>query len=125
MDVLRCHVFQVNFVDAGTVVHIIAHPGPGHNIIQLLLRMPQQLLAVPGAAHQLPPRSPGPSQGVDLPYPLNHFKKPGPPRNAVGLQGRRHKADGFLRPALIRHHQICGHGIQLSLHALHRGVEGF
>ena len=71
---------------------------------------------MPGGA-PLPP-------GVHLRHLLHHLKEPGAARDAVGLQGGGDgQADGFARAALVRHHQIGGHGVQSPLHTLHTGVK--
>ena len=62
--------------------------------------------------------------GVHLRHLLHHLKEPGAARDAIGFQrGGDGQADGFFRAAFIRHHQIGGHGVQTSLHALYTGVK--
>ena len=62
--------------------------------------------------------------GIDLPHPLHHLEQPGPTGNAIGFQGwGDRQADGLFRAALVRHHQVGGHSVQVPLHALHGGVK--
>lgn len=63
---------------------------------------------------------------VDLLDTLHHFKKPRSAGDAVCLQGGSHgKADGFLCPAGVSHHQIGGQRVEPTLHAFYGGVESF
>ena len=123
-DVLRRDVFQVDAVDFGAPVDVVGHPWRGHQVVQgqggVLLHRP----IVPGGAGEPPAR------GLPLPpdiyflYLLHHLKESGPAGDAIGFQGGGHgQADGLVRPPLVRHHQVGGHGVQPPLHALHRGVK--
>ena len=126
MDVLRGNILKVNAVNFGAGLHIVAHPGRGHDVGHRQLRVFFQLLGIPGLPLKVSAVESALPDGVDLPHPLHHLKESGPARNAQGLQGGRHRqADGFLRPALVRHHQIGAQRVQHPGGALHRGIEGF
>ena len=126
MNVLRRHILEINLIDVAAVLHIVCHSGRGHDVIQFLFRVAFQLHIVTGAACKGFSRRPLLPQGVDLTHPLNHFKESGPAGNAVSLQrGCHRQADGFFRPAGVRHHQIGGQRVQFPLHALHGSVKGF
>ena len=72
------------------------------------------------------PRRIVPSSCICFPHPLFHFKKPSPPGNAIGFQGRcNRQAYGFVRPAFVCHHQVGIHGVQPPLPAFHRSIEAF
>ena len=62
--------------------------------------------------------------GVHLPDPLVHLEKPAAPGDAVAFEGGRDgKADGLVRPALIRNDEICVHRIKSALSTLNRSIE--
>ena len=126
MQVLRGHEFQIDAVNKAAALHIVAHSGRGHIVIQLPVPVGFQLLAVPGGPGKIPAPVAAPAQGVHLRHPLDHLKKPGPAGNPVGLQGGRDRqANGFLGTAGVCHHQMGSHGVQAPLHALYGSVKGF
>ena len=126
MDVLRGDVFQVDVVDLGADLDVLRHSGRGHQVVHRQGRVSPQLGGVGAFAHQLPAGGVEPPLGVDLPDPLDHLEEAGPAGDAVGFQrGGDGEADGLLRAAEIRHHQVGGHGIEAPLPALHGGVVGF
>ena len=126
MNVLGGNVFEVHLVDGSAGLHIQRHLGRGHQVIHLQLRMPLEGGQIHGFPREFLPRGRKLSDGVDLLHPLNHLKQPGSARNPEALQGGGHRqADGFFRPALVRHHQVGGHGVLPPEDALHGGVEGF
>ena len=120
MDILRRHEFQIELVDLGADTHIPGHLGRGHNIVHLPIPVLLQKCGIPAFASEGAAGGLAPAQGIHLRHLLHHLKKPGPPRNAIGLQGGGHRqADGFLRPPGVCHHQIGAQRVQLPLHALH------
>ena len=126
MDVLRRHMPQVNIVYFRTVFQIQRHPRRRCDVIHGKLRRSGQLCCAAGAANELSPRRQALPMGIRLPDLLNHLEEPGPAWDAVGFQGGGYRqADGLLRAAAVRHHQIRVHGIQPPLHAFNRGIEGF
>ena len=123
-DILRRDVFQVDAINLRAPVDVVGHPGWGHQVIQCQSWIFPHLRIVPGGVGKPPGGGLPLPPEVDLLDLLHHLEEPGPARNAVGFQGWGHgQADGLIRPPLIRHHQIGGHGIQPPLHALHRGVK--
>ena len=103
---------------------IVGHPGRGNDVVQLHGRVLPHIRVVPGGAGEPPARGLPLPPGIDLLDLLHHLKEPGPAGNAVGFQGGGHgQADGLVRAALVRHHQVGGHGVQPPLHTLHRGVK--
>ena len=126
MDVLRGDVFQVYVVDLGADLDVLRHPGRGHQVVHRQGGISLQLGGVGAFAHQLPAGGAEPPLGVDLLDPLDHLEEAGPAGDAMGFQrGGDGEADGLLRAAEIRHHQVGGHGIEAPLPALHGGVVGF
>ena len=125
MDILRGDVFQVYVVDLGADLNVFCHPRRGNEIIYFSGWISRQFIGIAAffgkfAASFAPPFR------VDFLDMLHHFKKPRSAGDAVCLQGGGHgKADGFLRPAGVSHHQIGGQRIKPALHAFHGGVEGF
>ena len=125
VDILRGDILQIDLIDLGAPVHVASHPWRSHDVVQCQSRVFLQVRIVGGGAGKLAAWSLTLPLGVDLPHPLDHLEEAGPAGDAVGLQRGRHgKADGLVRPAPVRHHQIGGHGVQPPLHALHGGVEG-
>ena len=89
VDVLGRQVLEVDAVDLGGHLQVPGHPGHGGDVLHL----------VPGAA-------------FDLRQFLFDFKEPGPPWHPQGFQrGAHRQADGAVRPALVRHHQVGGQGV--------------
>ena len=63
---------------------------------------------------------------VDLLYPLDNLEKPCPAGNPVGLETGGHgQTDRFLRTAVIRHNQVGGQRVKVTLHAFDGSVETF
>jgi len=126
MDILRGDVFQVDVVDLGADLDVPRHPGRGHQVVHRQGRIGLQLSGVGAFAHQFPAGGVEPPLCVDLLDPLDHLEEAGPAGDAIGFQrGGDGEADGLLRAAEIRHHQVGGHGIEAPLPALHGGVVGF
>ena len=91
----------------------MGHLGRRDQVVNSQLRRGLELFEIKRGAGELSPRRGKLPQGVGLFHLLHHFKKPGPAGDAVGFEGRGHrKADGFLRPAGVGHHQVGGHGVQ-------------
>ena len=104
-DVLRRDVFQVHAVDSCAPLHVMGHPGRGHDVVHRKARVRFQLRIAGGGTRELPPWGLTGPLSVDLLDPLDHLEQPRPAGDAPGFQGRRHgQADGFLRPAQVRHH---------------------
>ena len=124
IDVLRCHIFQIDAVDLGAPVDIVGHPGRGHNVVQGQSGILLNLRIAPGGAGELVAGGVPLPPGVHLRHLLDHLKEPGAAPNAVGFQGGGDsQADGLVCAALVCHHQVSGHGIQSPLHALYAGVK--
>ena len=102
----------------------MGHPGRSHQVIQGQLRVGLHIRVMPGGAGELPSGGFLPPLGVYLRHPLHHFKQPCPPGNAIRFEGGRDRqTDGFIGPALVRHHQIGGQRVQAALNALHGSVK--
>ena len=126
MHVLWGDIFQIHVIDAGAERNIVGHLWRGHQVVQSQVRPGQKLGSLVGGSREDSAWGLAPPLGVDLLHLLHHFKEPGPPGDAVGFQGRRHRqTDGLLGTALVGHHQMGGHGVQSPLHALHGGIKGF
>ncbi len=125
VDVLRRDKAQVDGVDARAVVQRERHARPRAEEAQRPVRMRGQLpRAVRFARKGLRPRA-GQALRVDRAHPLPHLKEPRPPGHALRLERRRdRKADGLVRPLLVRDDQVRVHRVQTPLHALHRSIEG-
>lgn len=94
------------------------------HIIHCQRRILFQLRVLAGRTAKLMPRCSLTAQCVDFPDFLHYFKQSRPARDSIGLERRRdRKTDCFLRPALIRYHQICCHRVQPPLHTLYRGIK--
>ena len=124
MDILRGDVAHIDVENLGGDLHVLCHPGRSRQKGQLQPRIPVQRIRQIGlpckGAHTPQPGT------VHLLYLLDHFKQAGSAGNAICLQGRSHRqADGFLRAALVRHHQVRVQRIQSSVHAFHRSVKTF
>ena len=112
MDVFRCHIAQINVIDAGAVLHVKCHAGRRGDVVQRQRAVTGQC---PGIA----------ADPVHLADCLHHLKQPRTARYSVSLEsGRDRKADRLVRAGGIRHHQMGGQGVQAPLHTLHRGVKG-
>ena len=126
MDILRCHVFEVNIIDGGTGFHVQRHPGGSYDVVDGQLRVGIQLPGIIAGSGKSPVGGNKLPGGIGLFYLGNGLKKPGTAGDAILFQRRGDRqTDGLLRPALIRYHQIGGHGVQFPLDALHGGIEGF
>ena len=126
VDVLRGDILQVYFVDLGAYGHVAGHLRRGHQVIHRQGGGGAQGLIVPGGAGEPPSGRLAEAAGVDLPDLFHHLEQPGPPRQAIGLQGGGHRqADGLFRPGGVRHHQVGGHGVQPPVPAGHGGIKGF
>ena len=103
MDVLGGEVVEVDAVNLRRHLQVTGHPWHGGDVVH---RPACQIF--------------------DFCQPLFHFKEPGPPRYSQGLQGGTHRqADGAVRAALVRHHQVGGEGVKAAVHALHGSVIAF
>ena len=119
-DIFRRDVFEVHAVNLRTPLHVMGHPGRGCDIIYRKSRISLQFGIAAGGACELPPRSLPQACGVDLLDPLDHLEQPRPAGDAPGFQGGRYgEADGLLRAAQIRHHEVGGERVQAPLDALH------
>ena len=126
MDILRGRVFEIDVIDARTVVHIIRHAGRGDDAVKLQGRIVFKRRCIGGFAREGMSRGFRAPPGIDALYLLHDLKEPRPPGDAVGLQRRGNcKADGLLRAALIRHDQIGCQRILSQLPALDGGIEAF
>ena len=137
VDIRRGHIFEVGLVDLGGNVQIPLHPGWRNDVAQPQCRVCVQGVGIKRGAGKvifavlspdclfLPDGSLQPL-GVDLPDTLDGFKQPRSAGYLVSFQGGRHrKADGFLGAGGVRYHQIGGQGVQMTVYALHRGIEAF
>ena len=125
-DIFRGHILQVDAVDLRAPVDVVSHPGWGHDIVQSQGRIVLHFWIIPGGAGQFPSRRFLLPQGINLFDSLYHLEQPGSARNSIGLQRRRYRQTyRLLRAPLVRYHQICGHGVQPTLHTLHRSVKTF
>ena len=125
-DILRCHITQINFVNPRAVFHIIGHPRRRNNKIQCQLRLGLQLRIRARRTAKLPAGSSKTPCGIYLLHTLLHLKQAPAPRNTVAFQRRRHRqTDGFIRPPLIRHHQISIQRIKSALTTFYRRIKRF
>ena len=62
---------------------------------------------------------------VDLLYALHHLEQPGAARDAVGLKAGGHsQADGLVGAARIRHYQIRGQRVVVTICEFGAGIQG-
>ena len=109
MDILRGDIFQIHLIGPGAIGHIFRHLGRRDDIVHLIMGVGFQLPGIPGFFGGFPAAS---THGIHLPHALDHLKQPGSAGNAKGLQAGSHrKANGLVRAAFVRHHQVGGHGI--------------
>ena len=78
MQVLRGYEFQIDAVNKAAALHIVAHSGRGHIVIQHPVPVGLQILAVTGYSGKVPAPVAAPAQGVHLCHPLDHLKESGP-----------------------------------------------
>ena len=126
MDVLRCHMFQIDLIDPGAVLDVKCHAWRRHDIFQLQRWVILDLFVV--IAFPFKGRSFAFCQPlcVNLADLLYHFEESGTSGDPVGLQGGRYrKTNGLFWSALIRHHEIRGQRLPLPFHAFHRSVKRF
>ena len=124
MDILRRNIFQIDLIDLAADLHITRHLRRRNNIVQRQRRILFQIRSLAGCSRKLVPRSILPAPGIDFPDLLHHLKQPRPSRDIISLQRRGdRKADGLLRPAFIRHYQICSQRVKSPFHALHGSIE--
>ena len=79
VHILRCHIFQVDIVNARTIFHVMCHPRLRRNIIQCKLRVCLHLRILirrPGKFASGCSRQP---LAVDLFHPLHDLEQPRPP----------------------------------------------
>ena len=118
------HVFQIDVIDFCAPFDIMGHPGWGNHVIQGQFRVRFHARVMPGGAGELPSWSVPPPLGVHLRHPLYYLEQPCAAGDAIGFQGRcDRQTDGFLCPALVRHHKIGGQGVQAALNALDGSVK--
>ena len=137
VNVCRGHIFEVGLVDLGGHIQIPLHPGWRNDVAQPQRRVCVQGIGIERGAGKVVPAVLSPDRlflpdgslqplGVDLFHPLNGFKQPCSAGYLVSFQGGRHrKADGLFGAGGVRHHQIGGQGVQMTVYALHRGIETF
>ena len=124
MDIFRSDILKVYLINLTTDLHIMCHLWRSDHIIHCQRRILFQLRVLAGRTAKLMPRCSLTAQCVDFPDFLHYFKQSRPARDSIGLERRRdRKTDCFLRPALIRYHQICCHRVQPPLHTLYRGIK--
>ena len=124
VDILRCHILQVNIVDLGAGLHILCHLGRSDHIVNSQLGMSIQLCVIAGSADEGVAGSLLQPLDIGLLDLLDNLKESCPTGYAVLLQSRRNsKAYGFLRAAQIRHNKVSGHGVKTALHTFHRCVK--
>ena len=124
VDVLRGNVFQINFVDPAADLHITRHLRRSGHIGKFQRRVGPQFRILAGRTAEPASRSLLKPQRIHFLYFLHDFKQPCPAGDPVCFQGWRYgQADGLLRAASVRHHQIGSHRIQTAVHTLHRGIK--
>ena len=137
VNVCRGHIFEVGLVDLGGHIQIPLHPGRCNNVTQPQCRVCVQGVGIERGAGKvifavlspdclfLPDGGLQPL-GIDLPDTLDGFKQPRSAGYLVGFQGGRYrKADGLFGAGGVCHHQIGGQGVEMTVYALHRGIETF
>ena len=124
VDVFRREIAQVDPVNLAADLHVVRHPGRGHDVLQLQRRVREERGVVRRPAAETPPRRAPAPLGVDPPDRLHHLEEAGAAGDPVRLERRRDRqADGLLRAARVRHHQMRVQGVKTPVHALHGGVE--
>ena len=100
MNICWGEVFQVNSVDLRGHLKIAGHARHGGDVVHRFAR-----------------------ESLNLRQPLLHFKKPGAAGHSQGFQGwGNRQADGAVRPALIRYHQVGVEGVKATVYAFHGSV---
>ncbi len=124
-DILRGNILEIDLINAGAVFHIVRHPRRRNEEVDSQRRVRLQRRKEMRRPLQLVPRRVSLPLGIDLPDPLLDFKKPPTPGDAVALEGGRDsKADGLVRPALVRDDKMRIQRVEAALAALYRGIEG-
>ena len=124
MNVLRCHIAQINIINSCAVIHIKSHARRRYDIIDAKFRMLIQFFYKMGCSCKLLPRCFAYTLPVHLPDALHHFEQSRPPRYPVCFQRWGYcKADGLLRAACIRHDKVGSQGIKFALDAFYRSIK--
>ena len=125
-DVLLRNIAQIDLVNLCAHLHIVRHLRRRDNIIQRQFRRNPERVRVAAfsvksavwRAHQTP--------RVNLLHLFDHLKEPRAPRNAIGLERRRHRqTDGFFRPIGVGNDEMGFQRIQPPRHTFHRSIKRF
>ena len=126
VDVLRCHIFQIDGIDVGAVADVECHARRCSDVAGLPLGMALECRLRGGTFRQPSFRRPYAPALVHLAHTLFHLKEPCASADAVFLErGGYGQTDGLGGTAGIGHHQMGVEGVEAALHALYRGVERF
>ena len=107
-DVLRCDILHVNLIDAGAVLHVVRHARRRDDEVNGKGRVLLQLREEVRRALQPSPRRVMLPSSVCFFDALPDFKQSPTPGDTVALERRcDRKADGLVRPALIRNDEVC------------------
>ena len=124
LHILRGGILQVHVIDPGAPLHIVGHPGRGHDVIHRQAGVGLQSGIIRGGAGEAPSGRGAQALGVHLFDPLHHLEQPRPAGDAIGFQrGRDRQTDGLLRAAQVCHHKVGGQGIEATLKAFDGCVE--
>ena len=123
--ILRGNVSHVNGINAGTVVHVPCHLGRCNEEIHPQCGIGLQISESVGTAGEFSTWGNRLTLGIHVPHFLLYLKQPWAAGNPQTFQGRGDsQANGFVRAAFVRYHQVGVQRIKPPFPALHRGIEG-
>ena len=126
VDILGGDVLKVDLIDAGAVLHVVGHAGRGDDVVHGQGGVSHQLVLAVGLTREAAARGSLAALGVDLFDPTDGLKEAGAAGYAVAFEGGGDRqADGLFGAGGVGHQEIGAHGVEASLDAFHRGVEGF
>ena len=126
MDILRGNVFEIDIINPSAVFHIVSHSRRCGNIAESQGGVSFKFYGVIRFAIEFMMRCIVFTLSIDLLNLLDYFKQSCSAGDTVSFQRRRNrKADGFLGPADIRNHKVCGKRIKPARYTLNGGIKAF